>query len=584
MSEIEQTQTLTTESNITKTNLLSILSQLEELYNWWFDPSNHKYWFNSTRTNDQMITEKFGLLTDFDLGQVSISLNLPQSIGYILAHDQIIRHCVRALDKPVSEIEYHYRLIEKFIEIFYNANKDVLEGYEFCFVLLPLRHTNVYWKINFVLGETWNKLDNLTRLEKEIEQEQVITTQIDETRQIYIRYLKATYERTKYNFVSEKPYLLLSYNNDTDNMHEQIESFVKKYESVLDIKSNYSYSSEYLRYNPDSCQIANECKQIAKSNNLIISISGGVDSMVISWVLKKMGYNIVLVHINYCNREGTDLEQNLVESWGKYLKTRVFVRKLSEINRPKCMENGLRNIYETYTRDQRYKSYIQVAKIMGWKDNFSVILGHNHDDCLENVFTNITSKTKYENLYGMEFSSIICSSDTPINFLRPMLRISKSTIYQVAMINNILFLWDSTPKWSQRGKLRDLVIPSLREFNAESINGFDELVIVNKQALECVDLLVNSWIKKIEITESYSKITIDITELNTNKIFWDGFYQKLKIRISTRCLDNFLEKISKIKSNFDNLTINNEYKFELNKNKKVHIIKNKNESITLKFV
>ncbi len=544
---------------------MSVLDKLDQLYNWWFDPVNNIYWFNSAISTDKIIAEKFGELID----QIKIkpeNLTLNQSIGYILIHDQVVRHWVRhqQVEFPELIIENHFKKIHDFVNNFYSNNKQNINGYDFCFTLLPLRHTNDYFKIRFVLEETWKKLEQVSD---------------SELKKIYSQYLKATYSRAKYKLVSEKKDLLLVYNESTDNIHEKIEDFVIKYSDVLDSNSKYNYNSNYKNYSIDTCPIAKECLKISKSIGLIVSISGGVDSMVVAWVLKKLGYNIIFVHINYANRSNTDLEQNLVESWGKYLGVRVFYRKLDEINRPKCMEYELRSVYETYTRDQRYQAYSQSAKIMGWSD-YKVVLGHNHDDCIENIFTNITSKTKYDNLYGMEFESEICFNQDKINFIRPMLSISKQQIYQIAKENNILYLWDSTPKWSQRGKLRDLVRPALIEFNPEVLEGFNKLVKVLGESMNCVDQLVNSYTNLMVNQE----LEIKIHELNENYIFWNKFIENLGIRISDKCLENLIDKIHRFKLSFETKQLNFIEKFQLNKNKRIGFKKINSTSMVISFI
>jgi tRNA(Ile)-lysidine synthetase-like protein len=560
------------------------IHSLEQLYDWWFSSEASNNWFNSTPSNDEIISNKFGYMltnqTDNPeeifikyekiISDTTNTNSIKPAIGFILLFDQIFRHWVRHNQYDIELIGLiGHKLTESNVyKTFYQTNKHNLNNYDFCFTLLPLRHSNDYDKIKFVLKETWGKLDEIKGLEN------------NESEGIYIKYLKATYERAGYKFVNEKEFHNTDYSDKPNsiNLHENIEQFVSKYSDVLDSQSMYSYSTNYKNYNPDSCSIAQECLRIPKSTPLIVSISGGVDSMVVSWVLKKLGYNIVFVHINYSNRSNTDLEQDMVESWGNYLGVRVFYRKLDEINRPKCMEYELRNIYETYTRDQRYHAYTQTAKIMGWTD-YKVVLGHNHDDCIENIFTNITSKTKYENLYGMEFNSYICFDKGKINFVRPMLNVPKQVIYQVAKENNIMFLWDSTPKWSQRGKLRDLVRPALLEFNSEVLEGFNELVKVLNQSMECVDLLVNGFYDKIINME----IQINIKELNDKKIFWDKLLTKLNINVSSKCLNSLIEKINRFKTTFDTKDLNSVELFQLNKNKRIGFSKKGSDVLTIVF-
>ena len=89
-----------------------------------------------------------------------------------------------------------------------------------------------------------------------------------------------------------------------------------------------------------------------------------------------------------------------------------------------------------------------------------MILGHNMDDCLENIFSNIKNGKSFSNLVGMETESY----QQGVLLIRPMLQIRKSEILKFAHNYNIPYLWDSTPKWSQRANYRDYLIPSIEKY------------------------------------------------------------------------------------------------------------------------
>ena len=99
--------------------------------------------------------------------------------------------------------------------------------------------------------------------------------------------------------------------------------------------------------------------------------------------------------------------------------------------------------------------------------NTIVLLGHNKDDCFENIITNITNRNNYDNLCGME----ILKKIDEINFWRPMLNVEKKDIINFAHINNIPYLCDSTPEWSVRGKIRDKLRHILKNLNNNKLDG-----------------------------------------------------------------------------------------------------------------
>ena len=129
-------------------------------------------------------------------------------------------------------------------------------------------------------------------------------------------------------------------------------------------------------------------------------------------------------------------------------------------------------------------------------DRTYVLLGHNKDDCFENILTNISNKSNYDNLSGMQ----ILKEIEEIMMWRPFLNIEKKYIIEYANTNNIQYLYDSTPEWSVRGKIRDKIKPAflklknnedieedsiidaffdLKEYISNTQNIFNELIINN---------------------------------------------------------------------------------------------------------
>ena len=532
--------------------------ELVELKNWWLN--NQNVWFNSTESDDIEITNKFEHLIDIQFNTTQLIDNIDQGIGYIILHDQIVRHIKRVKNYPDEFILNKLDNIISFVEQLYLKYKNHLSGYDFCFVLLPLRHTNLFEKQVYVIQETWNKITCFVHDTSNPNEQKLLL--------IYKNYLKASYERTS----SGKVYL--TSNQIGWKIQEKIEEFVNKFKDIFDPTChNYKSNLNYLtldNLNP----IIKACEKLKHTNikNIILSISGGIDSICLSYIYMILGIEFVMVHINYSNRgEICEKEKEMLKYWAGYIGIELYIRDIEEISRPKCMEWDMRSLYESYTHDVRYQSYIDVLCIKGWNlTNSGIMLGHNHDDCIENILTNIISKTKYENLYGMEFKTNIKFKFYDICFIRPILTITKSQIYDFAHQYNIPYLSDSTPKWSQRGQIRDIIRPNLINWNKSSINGLDELSKIMKSSMECVDMLVDNWIEKMylelndkDIVSQIKKLLtntitinslrflkINIDELKPNKIFWSRLLAKLKFNINSRILDDLLNKIKIIKKQF----------------------------------
>ena len=227
--------------------------------------------------------------------------------------------------------------------------------------------------------------------------------------------------------------------------------------------------------------IANTFKTMIKnieSEKIAISLSGGVDSMISSWLLKQIckKSEIFAIHINYNNRISSIQEMEFVKEWCQEIDLECKIINIEHLRRINindkitCYENNkeiCRREYEEKTKNIRFSAYEDL--------NCRIVLGHNKDDLIENIITNICNN-KLKQLGGMKKSSIINN----VHIERPMLNISKQEIYDYAKRTNIPYLNDSTPAWSRRGKLRDSFVPIIKEIEPNFINGLHNLLEQNK--------------------------------------------------------------------------------------------------------
>lgn len=206
-----------------------------------------------------------------------------------------------------------------------------------------------------------------------------------------------------------------------------------------------------------------------------VSISGGVDSNVLLHKLvaanTQCNCQITAVHINYNNRDTCNDEVKFVEGFCKQMGVSLRVRHITEITRQR---DAFRKEYEELTREIRFAEYA--------KENCPVLLGHNYDDTVENIISNIASRKNHHNLRGMTDRCV----EKGVTVLRPLLHMHKSDIYKYATINGIPHLPDSTPKWCRRGKLRDHVIPALKEHEPNFVKGLLQIAECLQQNAEHV--------------------------------------------------------------------------------------------------
>jgi tRNA(Ile)-lysidine synthetase-like protein len=484
--------------------------ELQELYNEWF--GNPDWWFAGDPEVDMIITNKYGhLLETAHTALMHVdALTMPVVIALVLLYDQVSRHVFR----KVSIINKHKIIyftgmaieISQYIIIKYLERLTIQE---LCFVLMPFRHSQQYPMTLYAIEVMWRmmkqKLDSVSR-------------------ELAKRWLKAAYERCQ---IEDQSHLTRLYPNNGGSLF--VIPNLEEFANILDfIPDEIVHNLEDLKNEPCYEMVK---KALPHGKKIIISLSGGVDSMICSYMISSLlgrSDDVKAVHINYANRDCSDKEELFVRSWCAYLGMPLYVRKISEINRRDCMEMGLREVYETYTRNVRMATYKCVCS------DAIVVLGHNKNDCFENILTNMTHQNKYENLQGM-----MVLDD---KFYRPLLGATKADIKNFAYKYGIPHLGNSTPSWSARGKIRDLVRPALERWDDRTIDGFFAMADAMKDMHSIMDAYITGL-----IDEGQKHIRVAVDTLPKNETFWMALLKKMACaeRVSNKSVKSLMERLRK---------------------------------------
>ena len=466
------------------------------LLKFWF--SNRDIWFNCSKIEDLYIKDKFIKL--FDNSEIEILDNYSY-LHYIILYDQITRHIDR-VDQTNLRYIYNEEAIKYSTFLVNSGRYKEFEPAEICFILMPLRHTFELSKLNevsLIIKKLREKEDNA------------------DLRRFYYSTIKSISK-------IKEPKLYIT---DQIEIPKNILCETCKYDEnkETNIKINKIFSDSFRKI---------------KNKNITISLSGGSDSMVCAYILKKMNYDVKAIMIDYNNRESCNLEVKMVSSWCIKMNIPLYVRKIDEISRSRDCD---RNFYEEITKNIRFNSY----KFL----NNPVVLGHNKDDCFENIITNIKKCRSYDNLLGMEF----ISKNLEVILIRPLLNIPKCEIINFANKNNIPYLYDSTPKWSDRGKIRDNIKNVLDNFDSNLIDNMLDMSNRFKDIFKIFsDLVVkNTTFKIINDNE------INVIYLNSYSIdYWNIIFKKLFNEyqcdiVSKKSLKNFIQNLKNKK--YDNKII-----------------------------
>ena len=342
-----------------------------------------------------------------------------------------------------------------------------------------------------------------------------------------------------------------------------------EYEDVLEyvptIQNNIL--SQSIEKNELVASILEYCQQ-KRNKKFIVSLSGGVDSMVLITILHYFEYEVIATHINYNNREESKREQSFLEQWCHYNGIPLYVKSIDDLKRGTTN----RTDYESITKNIRIDFYKEVME----KENVDcVLLAHHKDDIVENIFANVCRGRNLLDLAVIKKDSFIHN----IHFGRPMNDFYKHTIYEFAHRYQVPYFKDTTPAWSVRGKYRNVIYPSLEDAFTSHVK--DNLIGLSNQSNEWNELvemaIITPFMNSLEVEDSGFTVNIDKV-VDYPACFWNVVFMKLFNQFGRKCpskksVQSFMSAM-KAKSNNMNethtITLTNQCKCIL-RNKKLRI-------------
>lgn len=303
-----------------------------------------------------------------------------------------------------------------------------------------------------------------------------------------------------------------------------------------------------------------------QNKTFAISLSGGVDSMVLATIVKFLGYNVVALHINYNNREETKQEQNFLEKWCSYNDIPLYVRDISNIKR----DNSKRSEYEAVTKEIRFNFYKDILEKEGLD---SILLAHHRDDIVENVFANVCRARYILDLAVIRETNTI----NGVTISRPMINYYKNVIYNFADIYKVPYFKDTTPKWSVRGKYRDVIAPAIEDTFTQSVK--ENLIELGKQSDQWNQLVNREIIEPFLDSVEYSdkNVKFNIKKWITYPLcFWTQVFMRIFYRYGKNCPSR-----RSVQNFMNNLSLNTCLNIAITNNTRCRL---KNNWITIEFI
>lgn len=216
-----------------------------------------------------------------------------------------------------------------------------------------------------------------------------------------------------------------------------------------------------------------------KKNNILLALSGGVDSMVLLHLLKSCGYNISAAHCNFGLRgkESNDDEKfvkEICQQWNieiylKRINTNAYAKK------HKCST-------QEAARNTRYAWFNQLAQ--NNKFDF-IVTAHNANDTIETFLINLIRGSGIKGFSGIPLKNN--------NIVRPLLFAKRNDIETYAQKHKIPFRNDSSNaslKYT-RNKIRLNIIPELKKIN----HGFEEVILKEIELMQQTNVFIEKYIQ-----------------------------------------------------------------------------------------
>jgi tRNA(Ile)-lysidine synthetase-like protein len=183
---------------------------------------------------------------------------------------------------------------------------------------------------------------------------------------------------------------------------------------------------------------------------LVVSISGGVDSMVLLTLLLETSYKTIVVHFNHLKRDESIIEKDLVESFCKEKKIPFHYYTID-------VSDG--NFH--HQAHQMRKHYLNEVAAM-YKTPY-ILTAHHLDDLFENILIKMTRGSNLLGYAGMQQ----CHHTDQFIFVKPLLYVSKKEIIDYALKFTVPYLDDASNEDNQylRNRYRHAVVPVMKQEN-----------------------------------------------------------------------------------------------------------------------
>ena len=237
-----------------------------------------------------------------------------------------------------------------------------------------------------------------------------------------------------------------------------------------------------------------------EGKKLLVAISGGIDSVVLTHLLQRLHFSISLAHCNFLLRgKESDKDEVFVKKLGEKLQVPTYTTRFE--TKKHAQEKGIST--QMAARELRYQWFDEICS----KNNIDYMLtAHHKNDVLETFLINFTRGTGLDGLLGIP--------QINENIIRPLLPFTQNDIIVYANKKKLQWREDSSNSSIKytRNKIRHKVVPVLTELNPSLLETFSSTLENIKGSQQIVKDRIQNIQQKI-VSKHNREVHFNIAEL-----------------------------------------------------------------------
>lgn len=251
-----------------------------------------------------------------------------------------------------------------------------------------------------------------------------------------------------------------------------------------------------------------ENKLFTSANKLLVTVSGGMDSMLLLTLLHELGYAIEVAHCNFQLRGSeSDGDEELVRSYAAKLDIPIHVAHFDT----QQYANEHKISIQMAARALRYQWFDALATANGL--DFIAVAQHKNDH-IETVLLNLVRGTGLQGLLGIQ------TKRKENNIVRPLLFLERAEVEELVKELNIPYRHDSSnfsTKYA-RNKIRLDIVPQFQALNAEFVETMNENISRFQESADVLHEFIKELRDRIFIKVDSGRFEIILDELKSLSI------------------------------------------------------------------